>query len=178
MYLRTRYETFMPLSIFPNTTCLKQQFLCYSCNRGWRKYRPFRSDECLYLIKPMNSCFSNKDRQLVLKGMVDFGFVLLGTERKAGTETHLPWDYGCRILQKIGRKRHDAGGTILEILVDKIVRAGSNVIQYTGILMGPVLPYKLGDFVEVKDVARKKNVCFRAIKCCFSLVPTSKTSIR
>ncbi|XP_001605378.1 Fanconi anemia group I protein [Nasonia vitripennis] len=77
---------------------------------------------------------SNKDRQLVLKGMVDFAFVLLGIDRKAGTEHHLPWEYGCKIVQKIARKRSDAGGTILEILVDKIVRAGSNVIQYTDCL--------------------------------------------
>lgn len=64
--------------------------------------------------------------------MIDFAFVLLGIDRKAGTEHHLPWEYGCKIIQKIARKRHDAGGTILEILVDKIVRAGSNVMQYTG----------------------------------------------
>ena len=75
---------------------------------------------------------SNTDRQLVLKGMVDFAFVLLSVERKAGVEQHLPWDYGCKILQKIARKRHDAGGTILENLVDKIVRGGTQVIQYTG----------------------------------------------
>ncbi|KAL7305316.1 hypothetical protein TKK_0002446 [Trichogramma kaykai] len=77
---------------------------------------------------------SNKDRQLVLKGLVDFGFVLLGIERKCPTEKHLPWEYGSQILQKISRKRQDAGGTVLEILVDKIVRAGSNVTQYTDCL--------------------------------------------
>lgn len=64
--------------------------------------------------------------------MVDFAFVLLGTERKVVTENHIPWDYGCKILQKVARKRHDVGGHILENLVDKIVRNGSNVIQYTG----------------------------------------------
>lgn len=64
--------------------------------------------------------------------MIDFAFVLLGTERKAGIENHPPWEYGCKILQKVTRKRHDVGGSVLEILVDKIVRNGSNVIQYTG----------------------------------------------
>jgi hypothetical protein len=64
--------------------------------------------------------------------MVDFAFTLLNTERKTTSIYHLPWTYGSKILQKIARKRHDAAGTILELLVDNIVRSGSNTIQYTG----------------------------------------------
>ncbi|XP_011502172.1 PREDICTED: Fanconi anemia group I protein homolog [Ceratosolen solmsi marchali] len=77
---------------------------------------------------------SNKDRQLILKGMVDFAFILLSTERKVVVVNYLPWSYGNKILQKIARKRHDAAGTILELLVDKIVRSGSNTFQYTDCL--------------------------------------------
>lgn len=78
------------------------------------------------------SNFSNKDRQLVLKGMVDFAFVLLGFDRKASNENHLAWDFGCKIIQKIARKRDDAGATILDILVGKIVGCATSVTQYTG----------------------------------------------
>ncbi|KAJ8664238.1 hypothetical protein QAD02_005900 [Eretmocerus hayati] len=77
---------------------------------------------------------SNKDRQLVLKGMVDFAFVLLGVDRKANSENPQSWDYGTKVLQRIARKRLDAGGSILEILVNKIVQGGVNVIQYTDCL--------------------------------------------
>ncbi|XP_014217237.1 Fanconi anemia group I protein homolog [Copidosoma floridanum] len=77
---------------------------------------------------------SNRDRPLILKGMVDFAFVLLSIERKAGAEEHPPWEYGCKILQKIAKRRGDAGGTILQTLVDKIVCAGTNVVQYTDCL--------------------------------------------
>ena len=65
--------------------------------------------------------------------MVDLAFVLLGIERKSLLEIHLPWEYGKKILQKVARKRSDAGATILENLIDKIVRGGANVIQYTGL---------------------------------------------
>ncbi|XP_058794927.1 Fanconi anemia group I protein homolog [Phymastichus coffea] len=76
---------------------------------------------------------SNKNRELVLKGMVNFAFALLGIDKKAGSDSHLPWDYGSKIIQKIAKKRSDATATILEILVSKIVRSGS-VTQYTDCL--------------------------------------------
>lgn len=69
---------------------------------------------------------------MVLKGLVDFAFVLLSIERKTGIESHLFWNLGHMILHKIISKNSEAGDTVLKIVIDKIKHAGTNVNQYTG----------------------------------------------
>ncbi|XP_011647262.1 Fanconi anemia group I protein [Pogonomyrmex barbatus] len=77
---------------------------------------------------------SNKDRHLVLKGLVDLAFVLMAVENKTKTGTHPLWQIGTKILQKIMRKHHEAVATIFQMLIDKITAGGSCISQYTDCL--------------------------------------------
>ncbi|XP_036145444.1 Fanconi anemia group I protein isoform X3 [Monomorium pharaonis] len=76
---------------------------------------------------------SNRDRHIVLKGLVDLAFVLMASENKTKTSTHILWQIGTKILQKIMRKHHETVATIFQILIDKII-AGSCISQYTDCL--------------------------------------------
>lgn len=75
---------------------------------------------------------SNKDRHLVLKGFVEFAFVLMNCDRRAKDEDNQLYEIGIRILQKLIRKRHEIGATVLQKLTDRIVGGGSTISQYTG----------------------------------------------
>lgn len=76
--------------------------------------------------------YSNRDRQLVLKGLVDLAFVLMTVENKTKTGPHPLWQIGTKILQKIMRKHHETVATIFQMLIDKITAGGSCISQYTG----------------------------------------------
>ncbi|EGI62534.1 Fanconi anemia group I protein-like protein [Acromyrmex echinatior] len=77
---------------------------------------------------------SNRDRHLVLKGLVDLAFVLMTVENKTKTNVHPLWQIGIKILQKIMRKHHETVATIFQMLIDKIVASRSSISQYTDCL--------------------------------------------
>ncbi|XP_018371290.1 PREDICTED: Fanconi anemia group I protein [Trachymyrmex cornetzi] len=77
---------------------------------------------------------SNRDRHLVLKGLVDLAFVLMAVENKTKTNVHPLWQIGTKILQKIMRKHHETVATIFQMLIDKIVASRSSISQYTDCL--------------------------------------------
>ncbi|XP_018402667.1 PREDICTED: Fanconi anemia group I protein [Cyphomyrmex costatus] len=77
---------------------------------------------------------SNKDRHLVLKGLVDLAFVLMAVENKTKTDIHPLWRIGTKILQKIMRKHHETVATIFQMLIDKIIASRSSISQYTDCL--------------------------------------------
>ncbi|XP_071633870.1 Fanconi anemia group I protein isoform X1 [Temnothorax longispinosus] len=77
---------------------------------------------------------SNRDRHLVLKGLVDLAFVLMAAENKMKTGAHPLWQIGTKILQKIMRKHHETVATIFQKLIDKITAGGSCIFQYTDCL--------------------------------------------
>lgn len=76
--------------------------------------------------------YSNRDRHLVLKGLVDLAFVLMAVENKTKTGAHPLWQIGTKILQKIMRRHHETFATIFQMLIDKIIASGSYISQYTG----------------------------------------------
>ncbi|XP_072767209.1 Fanconi anemia group I protein [Anoplolepis gracilipes] len=77
---------------------------------------------------------SDRDRQLVLKGLVDLAFVLMAVENKSKAGAHPLWQVGMKILQKIMRKHHETVPTIFQALLDKIIAGGSCISQYTDCL--------------------------------------------
>ncbi|KYQ49928.1 Fanconi anemia group I protein [Trachymyrmex zeteki] len=77
---------------------------------------------------------SNRDRHLVLKGLVDLAFVLMAVENKTKTDVHPLWQIGTKILQKIMRKHHETVATIFQMLIDKIIASRSSISQYTDCL--------------------------------------------
>ncbi|CAL1679736.1 unnamed protein product [Lasius platythorax] len=77
---------------------------------------------------------SDKDRHLVLKGLVDLAFVLMAVENKSKTGAHPLWQVGMKILQKIMRKHHETVATVFQTLLDKIIAGGSSISQYTDCL--------------------------------------------
>lgn len=89
--------------------------------------------------------FSNKDRHLVLQGLVDFAFVLMDSDNRLKTDDHHLSDLGIRIVQKLIRKRHEIGATVLRTLTDKIVSGGSAIAQYTGKLYPSKMTHVSGE---------------------------------
>lgn len=75
---------------------------------------------------------SEKDRHLVLKGLVDLAFVLMATERKSKTSAHPLCQIGVKVLQRIMRKHHEAVASVFQTLIDKIIAGGLYISQYTG----------------------------------------------
>ncbi|XP_043276970.1 Fanconi anemia group I protein [Venturia canescens] len=74
---------------------------------------------------------SNKDRHLVLQGLVELAFVLMDTDSRMKDDEHQLSELGIRIIQKLIRKRHEIGATVLRKLADKIISGGSAISQYT-----------------------------------------------
>lgn len=79
--------------------------------------------------------FSFSDRELIVKSLVNLGFVFLGAKIALGTrhiaERH--WELGNTILLKILKKKHDAASTIIREICEKISYGRNvNITQYTG----------------------------------------------
>ncbi|XP_011143561.1 Fanconi anemia group I protein [Harpegnathos saltator] len=102
-------------------------------NSVWlRKLIP---DSCSIMTMMMNVIdTSEKDRHLILKGLVDFTFVLMATEHKSKTDTHPLTQIGIKILQRIMRKHHETVATVFQMLIDKIIAGGLFISQYTDCL--------------------------------------------
>ncbi|XP_012279084.1 Fanconi anemia group I protein [Orussus abietinus] len=77
---------------------------------------------------------SKKDRQLALKSLMDFAFILMGTEQRGKFDATLLWKMGNKILQKLVKKRHEIGVTVIQILTEKIISGGCLISQYTDCL--------------------------------------------
>ncbi|XP_076294996.1 Fanconi anemia complementation group I [Lasioglossum baleicum] len=77
---------------------------------------------------------SNKDRHMVLKGLIDLAFVLMSTSQKFKHNTVVLWNTGAEIIREIIKKRHETVATVLQELVDKIVVSGTPMIHYTDCL--------------------------------------------
>lgn len=77
---------------------------------------------------------SDRDRHLVLKGLVDLAFVLMTVENKSKTGAHPLWQVAIKILQKIMKKHHETVATVFQTLLDKIIAGGSCISQYTDCL--------------------------------------------
>ncbi|XP_015108485.1 Fanconi anemia group I protein [Diachasma alloeum] len=73
---------------------------------------------------------SNKDRHLVLKGLLDLAFVLMDTGKAKDGEENLLHDVGVKILQKLMKKRHEIVPIVLQNLTDKIVAGGIAISHY------------------------------------------------
>ncbi|XP_012250897.2 Fanconi anemia group I protein [Athalia rosae] len=79
---------------------------------------------------------SIKDRHMVVKGLVDLAFMLMGVGVRWMEESYMSaaWDIGNRIIQKLIKKRQEIGSTVLQALNDKIMSGGASVTQYTNCL--------------------------------------------
>ncbi|KAK2584369.1 hypothetical protein KPH14_006755 [Odynerus spinipes] len=78
---------------------------------------------------------SDKDRHVILKGIMDLGFVLLDTEQSVGkVGKYSMHKIGIKILQKLMKKRHEICGSVLQLLTEKIVAGGLLISQYTDCL--------------------------------------------
>ncbi|XP_033322360.2 Fanconi anemia complementation group I isoform X5 [Megalopta genalis] len=77
---------------------------------------------------------SNKDRHMVLKGLMELAFVLMSTSQKLKHNTSVLWNTGAEIIQEIIKKRHETVATVLQELIDKIVVGGTPMIHYTDCL--------------------------------------------
>ncbi|XP_046836209.1 Fanconi anemia group I protein homolog isoform X2 [Vespa crabro] len=78
---------------------------------------------------------SDKDRHVVLKGIMELGFVLMDTEHTIGKVNKYPiHNIGIQILQRLMKKRHEICGSVLQLLTDKIVAGGLLISQYTDCL--------------------------------------------
>lgn len=77
---------------------------------------------------------SDRDRHLVLKGLVDLAFVLMTVENKSKTGAHPLRQVAIKILQKIMKKHHETVAIIFQTLLDKIIAGGSCISQYTDCL--------------------------------------------
>ncbi|XP_032678232.1 Fanconi anemia group I protein isoform X3 [Odontomachus brunneus] len=102
-------------------------------NSVWlRKLIP---DSCSIMTVMVNIIdASEKDRHLVLKGLVDLAFVLMATEQKSKTNAHPLCQIGVKVLQRIMRKHHETVATVLQTLIDKIIAGGLYISQYTDCL--------------------------------------------
>lgn len=76
--------------------------------------------------------YSNRDRHLVLKGLVDLAFILMATENKSKTCAHPSCQLGIKVLQKIMKKHHETVAIVFQTLIDKIIGGGLYISQYTG----------------------------------------------
>ncbi|XP_078053426.1 Fanconi anemia complementation group I isoform X2 [Augochlora pura] len=77
---------------------------------------------------------SNKDRHMVLKGLVQLAFALMSTSQKFKHNTSVLWNTGAEIVREIIKKRHETVATVLQELIDKIVVGGTPTIHYTDCL--------------------------------------------
>lgn len=79
---------------------------------------------------------SVKDRHVVVKGLVDLAFVMMGMGSKFGDDNHATvlWEIGNKIIQRLIKKRHEIGPTVMGTLTDKIMCGGGDVSQYTNCL--------------------------------------------
>uniref|UniRef100_A0A0C9QHI6 Fanci_0 protein n=1 Tax=Fopius arisanus TaxID=64838 RepID=A0A0C9QHI6_9HYME len=77
---------------------------------------------------------SNKDRHMVLKGLLDLAFVLMDTGKPKEGEDNQLHEVGVKILQKLVKKRHEVGATVLQNLTDKIVAGGAAISHYIEVL--------------------------------------------
>ncbi|XP_029669102.1 Fanconi anemia group I protein isoform X2 [Formica exsecta] len=102
-------------------------------NSAW--LRKLISDSCNIMTIMGNVInTSDRDRHLVLKGLVDLAFVLMTVENKSKTGAHHLWQVGIKVLQKIMRKHHETVATVFQMLLDKIIAGGSCISQYTDCL--------------------------------------------
>ncbi|XP_076759564.1 Fanconi anemia complementation group I [Xylocopa sonorina] len=74
---------------------------------------------------------SNKDRHLVLKGLVGLAFILMSADQKSKNGATATWPIGSKIIQKIAKKRHETIPVVLEELITKIVIGNSSTTHYT-----------------------------------------------
>ncbi|KAL2748702.1 Fanconi anemia group I protein isoform X1 [Vespula maculifrons] len=78
---------------------------------------------------------SDKNRHVILKGIMDLGFVLMDTEHAGGKVNKYPTHkIGIQILQRLMKKRHEICGSVLQLLTDKIMAGGLLISQYTDCL--------------------------------------------
>ncbi|XP_011882378.1 PREDICTED: Fanconi anemia group I protein isoform X2 [Vollenhovia emeryi] len=102
-------------------------------NSAWlRKLIPESCSTMAVMVNVIEA--SNRDRHLVLKGLVDLAVVLMAIENKVKTDAHPLWQIGTKILQKIMRKHHETVATVFQLLIDKIIAGGSCISQYTDCL--------------------------------------------
>lgn len=76
--------------------------------------------------------YSNRNRHLVLKGLVDLAFILMATECRSKTDMHPSWEIGIKILQKIMKIHHETVATVLQALIDKTIADRLHIFQYAG----------------------------------------------
>ncbi|XP_076241855.1 Fanconi anemia complementation group I [Calliopsis andreniformis] len=77
---------------------------------------------------------SNKDRHLVLKGLIGLAFMLMSTDQKMKNNATVVWHIGTEIIQEVIKKRHETVTIVLQELVDKIVAGGIPTNHYTDCL--------------------------------------------
>nr|XP_031847431.1 Fanconi anemia group I protein homolog [Nomia melanderi] len=77
---------------------------------------------------------SNKDRHMVLKGLVELAFMLMSTNQKLKHNMTVVCSTGAEIVREIMKKQHETVPTILQELVDKIIVGGTPARYYTDCL--------------------------------------------
>ncbi|XP_076651610.1 Fanconi anemia complementation group I isoform X3 [Halictus rubicundus] len=77
---------------------------------------------------------SNKDRRMVLKGLIELAFVLMSTSQKFKHNAAVLWNTGTDIIREIIKKRHETVSTVLQELIDKIIAGGTPMVHYTDCL--------------------------------------------
>lgn len=77
--------------------------------------------------------FSVAERDLVVEGLVNFSFALLGIGSALGRDSiaEKQWKLGIKILLKLVKRRRQIAPVILKTLENRIV-TGQNVNQYIG----------------------------------------------
>ncbi|XP_014472318.1 PREDICTED: Fanconi anemia group I protein isoform X5 [Dinoponera quadriceps] len=149
-------------------------------NSMWlRKLTPESCDIMTVMVNIIDA--SERDRHLVLKGLVDLAFGLMATECKSKTGAHPLWKIGIKVLQRIMRKHHETVATVLQTLIDKIIASGLSISQYTDCLAYmcrklPILVLEQKDFVtslldQISSVPGEVSIFI--ISAIFPLINTS-----
>lgn len=57
----------------------------------------------------------------------------MGSEKKIGNDdTTVLWEIGTKIVQRIAKKEHESGSSILLCLSERIISNENSFLQYTG----------------------------------------------
>lgn len=76
---------------------------------------------------------SLKERQLVVAGLINLGFILLSANFGVGNKhiVEIQWELGTFILLKVMKKKREVSSTIIQQLCNSII-VGQNVSHLTG----------------------------------------------
>ncbi|CAL7938106.1 unnamed protein product [Xylocopa violacea] len=99
------------------------------CSAWLRQCIPSPSNVIGIILQVIDS--SNKDRHLVLKGLVGLAFTLMSADQKSKNNAAATWPIGSKIIQKIVKKRHETIPVVLEELITKIVIGNTSTTHYT-----------------------------------------------